>query len=249
MLKEIEICLKRENRKEILYITDDLMLLRNMKKEGKPVAAVLTEHNRWEDFSGISYALEQIEELEQEDFEKIYRRLSGLPWDILETERCCLREMTEEDLDALYEIYSDESITRYMEGLYENPEEEREYITEYRKYVYEFYEYGMWVIEEKENGRIIGRAGVDPRGEENELGYVIGKSWQGLGYAYEVCSAIVNYMWQQGGCEEIISRVHRENEASVKLLEKLGFVKRKPNEGDKKEEAMECYCIKKGGFR
>lgn len=226
MVKEITVWLKRENKKEILYMTDDLSLLRQLAEEGKKVAAVLTEANREEDFSGIPYAFEQIEELNQTDYENIYRRLARLPWEILETKRCRLREMTEDDLEALYEIYAGKGITQYMEGLFKNPEDEREYITNYRKYVYEFYEYGMWIIEEKESGKIIGRAGVDPHGEENELGYVIAKPWQRQGFAYEVCSAILEYMWRtQPGCREIFSRVHPENIASVRLLEKLGFEK------------------------
>lgn len=243
MIKEIDISLKKENRMERLYVTDDLQILRQLVSEGKKVAALLTEENRYEDFTGIPYALERIEELEDADYEKIYRRLAKLPWDILETKRCRVREMTEEDLDALYEIYADREITRYMEGLFENPEEERIYITNYRKYVYEFYEYGIWIIEEKKSGKIIGRAGVDPRDGENELGYVIGAAWQQQGYAYEVCGAIVEYMWQtQSELETIVSKVHKDNMASIKLLQKLGFEKA-GTEGE-----MDVYHIRKRGF-
>ena len=240
MVKEIVIKIEKEKIEDILYLTDDLALLRALTEKGKKAAAVLTKENRNEDFSGILYALEQIEELDQNDYEKIYKRLAGIPWGILETKRCRLREMTEEDLDALYEIYAEESITRYMENLYEDREEERKYIADYRKYVYGFYEYGMWIVEEKETGRIIGRAGVDPHGEEMELGYVIGVPWQRQGYAGEVCQAILLYMWKEiEGCQEIISRVLPENTASVKLLQKLGFEK-----AGKREE-MEVYRIRK----
>ena len=129
-------------------------------------------------------------------------------------------------MDSLYDIYKEESITQYMEGLFENPDEEREYITNYRKYVYAFYEYGMWIIEEKATGKIIGRAGIDPRGEENELGYVIGVPWQKQGYAYEVCMGILHYaQTEMEGCEKIISKVQPENTPSIRLLEKLGFEK------------------------
>lgn len=243
MIKEIDISLKKENRMERLYVTDDLPLLHQLVSEGKKVAALLTEENCHKDFSGIPYALERIEELEDADYERIYRRLAKLPWDILETKRCLVREMTEADLEALYELYADKEITRFMEGLFENPEEERSYITNYRKFVYEFYEYGIWIVEEKNSGKIIGRAGVDPRDGENELGYVIGAAWQQQGYAYEVCRAIVDYIWQtQSDLETIVSKVHKDNTASIKLLQKLGFEKTGT------EEEMDVYHIRKRGF-
>ena len=70
MVKEICIWLKKENKKDILYITDDLAYLRRLIHDGKKAAAVLTEANREEDFSEIPYALEQIEELTIRDYEK-----------------------------------------------------------------------------------------------------------------------------------------------------------------------------------
>lgn len=252
MLKEIHMHLRREKQVGILYVTDDLKMLRELLADGKRAAAVLTEENRGEDLSGIAYLLERIEELEERDYERIYRRLSGLPWEILETERCLLREVTEEDLDALYALYAEKSITRYMEDLYEDPEAERKYITDYRKYVYAFYEYGMWVIEEKESGRLIGRAGIDPHDGKHELGYMIGVPWQRQGYAYEVCRAVLAYAWQEiEGCQEIYSRVQAENTASVRLLEKLGFEKvgsmDKTDQADSRDsiDGMAEYRIRK----
>lgn len=164
MLKEVRIKSKYDDLKEgMLYVTDDLRLLKEMQAAGKAVAAVLTPENRDEDFSGVSYAVERIEELEEEDWERLYRRLVHLPWYIAETRRCRIREMTETDLDRLYEIYADAEITRYMEPLFEDRDKERRYIGDYRRCVYEFYGYGMWVIEEKVSGQVIGRAGVEAK--------------------------------------------------------------------------------------
>lgn len=237
---EVKLYLKREKQDAVLYITDDLKEVRRLLSEGKAAAALLTLDNCEEDFSGILYALERIEELEIEDFERIYRRIRNLPLEILETDRCIVREMTEEDVEALYEIYAEKGITKYIEELFEDPEEERRYITDYRKYIYGYYEYGMWIIEEKGSGKVIGRAGIDPRDGENELGYVIAAPSQKKGYAYEVCSAIIDYIWKiYKNPESVISRVDPQNIASVKLLKKLGFEKL-GTEGE-----MDVYRIKK----
>ena len=62
----------------ILFLTDEIELLREMEKRGEKVALVVTDANRDMDFSGISYAVEKTEELEQEDFDREeYTKLLG----------------------------------------------------------------------------------------------------------------------------------------------------------------------------
>ena len=78
--------------------------------------------------------------------EKVYRRLKGLPWDILETKRCLIRETVPEDVDSFYEIYSDPAITKFMEDLYPEKEQEKAYIREYIEKIYTYYEFGVWTI-------------------------------------------------------------------------------------------------------
>ena len=86
----------------ILWITDSLTEARRLKNEGEAVLIRLTEENRKEDFSEFPYAVEELEHMDEETkelyFDRVYRRLRGIPWDILETERCYLRETTVEDV-------------------------------------------------------------------------------------------------------------------------------------------------------
>ncbi len=221
----------------ILYLTDCLPLLRELLARGEKAAAILTEENRGEDFTGLAYAVEKVEELEAEDFVRLYRRLAGLPWEILETERCRLRELTGGDVERLYEIYADPSITRYMEGLFADREQERRYMEDYRRYVYEFYGYGIWGIEEKQSGLLIGRAGLEPKDGEVELGFVIARPWQRKGYGYEVCKAVLAYADREIASERILSRVSPANVASKSLLQKLGFQRAKETD----TAGMELY--------
>ena len=161
----------------------------------------------------------------------MYERYHGIPWTILQTERCVLREIKVEDLERLYEIYAEPSITRYMEPLYADREEEKRYTEAYIQNMYGFYGYGIWIVEEKESGRIIGRAGLENREDgEAELGYMLAKEAQGRGIACEVCSAVLDYAGEQLGMEEIACYVRTGNEASVRLCEKLGFEWREERE-------------------
>lgn len=171
--------------------------------------------------------VEGFEEVDFRFLERVYQRCHNLPWTILETPRCIVREMTVEDLDALYELYRPEEITRYMEGLRKDPREEKEYSAAYIESMYRFYGYGLWLVTEKNTGRIIGRAGLDHLELEGEilpqLGYLIAREKQNQGYASEVCSKVLEYAGEELGFSSVYCMIQKENRASVHLAKKLGF--------------------------
>lgn len=212
-----------------IYITDSATLARRVKAKGGAVLILLNETNRGEDFSEFPYAVENFDEMDEEEkseyLEGIYRRIKGIPWDILETKRCLLRETTVEDVDTFYELYADPVMTLYMEDLFEDPEEERQYIRDYIKNQYGFYDFGVWTVTLKESGKIIGRAGLSVRpGEEDpELGFLIGVPWQGKGYATEVCEAVIDYAVNVLDAKGVVAYVVPENLSSIRVCEKLGM--------------------------
>lgn len=210
-----------------LYITDAAGTAKAFLDQGKAVVVYLHADNRSENFDGCRYAFEDPASIDIEYLERIYRRYHGIPWDILETSRCHLRETTVDDVAKFFRIYADKSICKYTEDLYPTMEEEIEYTKEYIANAYHFYEFGVWTIVHKETGKIIGRAGLSVREgfEEPELGYVLDTAYQGQGIALEVCSSILDYAKEYLGAETINALVHRENEASLRLLDKLGFCK------------------------
>lgn len=138
-----------------------------------------------------------------------------------------LREQTVNDIQRMYEIYSSENITRYIENLYEDFEEEYNFTIAYINNMYNFYGYGIWAVVRKEDDIIIGRAGLSNRevdGENKlELGYIIDEQYQNQGYAYEACKAICDFVKEKLFENEIVCFIRKENIASIKLAEKLGF--------------------------
>lgn len=208
-----------------LWIVDNGTRVQELLEQGCPVLVWLHEDNRDQDFSGVRYACENIGELDFDYLEKVYRRYVGIPWDILTTERCLVRETTKEDLDALYAIYAEPSVTRYTEGLYPERVQEEAYLEDYTENMYYFYNYGVWTICDKATGRVIGRAGFSNREgyEDPELGFVIGVPWQGCGYATEVCRALLQYGKEELEFERVQMLVMPENRVSLRLAEKLGF--------------------------
>lgn len=163
---------------------------------------------------------------------RVWQRYAGLPWTILETKRLILREMTEADLDALYEIQGEET-DGFLEPLCKDRAEQRVKIQEYIRHMYGFCGFGIWMMQEKESGRAIGRAGLQLREgfETPELGFAVAPPFRRRGYAEEACRAVLEYASGELGFEEIRAVVHRDNENSRRLCEKLGFAEAKGMEG------------------
>lgn len=176
--------------------------------------------------SGAGVLVESFEEVDFLFLEHVYQRKHNIPWTVIETRRCFLREMTLEDLDDLYRLYQGKGITKYMEGLYER-EKEEEYTKAYIKNVYRFYGYGMWLAIDRKNGQLIGRAGLNNlnlHGEPAlEMGYVVGEEFQNQGYATELCQAILAFARKNTGFERVQCLIHRDNRISIHLVQNLGF--------------------------
>lgn len=223
LLSEIPPVIEKEG---ILIVTDNAETAKRLAAEECPVLGCLTEKNRHASFAGVRFLTDGMADLDADYLEKVYRRLRSLPWQIVTTPRCVIRETTEQDVDAFYAIYENPAVTRYMEPLFADREEEIQYTRQYRENIYEFYGFGIWTVILKETGEVIGRAGLSMREgfEEPELGFVIGVPWQRQGLAAEVCRAVLAY-----GREELLfTRVQAltvpENKASTALLQKLGFL-------------------------
>lgn len=208
-----------------LYITNETEQAERARKEGKYVVLALPLVGETIDLSLYPYAIENVEEIQADYLDRLILRFENKPWVILETERCLLREITTDDVEALYEIYADPEITAYMEGLYESREEEIAYTKDYIACHYRFYEFGMWIIEDKQTGRILGRAGLDMIAERQlpQLGFVVRKDMQRRGIAMEVCRAVLKYAGDILDFEQVEASCDRRNEASISLLQKLGF--------------------------
>lgn len=209
----------------ILFVTDEADTAKKLRERGEAVLVYLHEGSRDQDFSEFRFAVEDPEGLEIDYIEKVYRRCKGLPWNVLETDRCLIRETVPEDVEAFYEIYSNPVITEFMEDLYPDKEQEKAYIRDYIEKIYGFYGYGVWTVTEKNSGAVIGRAGFSYREgcDTPELGFVIGAPWQRKGYAGEVCGAILKYGWEELGFEAVQALVEPANEASLRLCDSLGF--------------------------
>ena len=199
-------------------VTDCIWIVSN--RQQKKIADSLGIASIGEPQCGTRYAVESLAEFDIGYLERVRRRYNHIPWDIGETERCLIRELSLSDLPALYELYDKPGMTDYVEPLYDY-ETELEYQKAYIENMYGFYEYGMWLVFSKETGKLIGRAGL----EHNEMGYMIAPELWNRGYATEVCRFIIDYARENTDFEKLYCRIDERNEASVHLAKKLGFVR------------------------
>ena len=197
------------------------------KELGVATMAYMNPAISGQSYSGVDMLVEGFDEVDVDFLEKVWQRHHRIPWTILETDRCMIRELTLEDLDALFELYGDGEIDKYTDPLYPY-EEEKEFQRAYIENMYRYFGYGLWLVFSKETGRLIGRAGLEHREYheeiELELGYIIGTQYQGQGFATEVCEAILEYAKENTGFERINALIEDKNTVSKKLAKKLGFV-------------------------
>lgn len=87
--------------------------------------------------------------------------------------------------------------------------------------------YGFWVFRAKDGGRFIGRGGLghyEVEGEEMAgLSYAVVSGEWGRGYATEIARAGVEAGFEGLGLEWIGSWTLEKNEASKRVMEKVGF--------------------------
>ena len=233
---------------ESVLISTDGHIISNMDQLGMATLGYIGPGGN-EDH-GMQDAVMLIEGLEEADrmfLERVYERKHGIPWTIVTTGRCIVREITLDDLDALFALYAGKGMTDYLDPLYED-EKEKEYQRSYIDYMYRLYGYGMWVVIEKATGKLIGRVGIENREAcdgEPELGYMIDVSHQKKGYAMEVCLAVIDYAWDILEFDQLNCLIQKGNTASECLAEKLGFTFQEEMDLDGK--CMKRYTISKSG--
>jgi len=215
-----------KNDQKSIFISDAIEACQLAKAKRVPVIMLENMDNTSDSYMGIRYVAQSMEAISREYLNEVFCRTHKLPIEILKTNRCNIREIDINDLDRLYEIYSDPETSQFTETLFEDREEELAYIESYIENIYSFYGFGMWIAEDRETGKIIGRAGLEYKEDMPgalELGYIICKTHRKKGYAYEICSAIIDYAYNNLEYAQIYSVIHPENKASIALCSKLGF--------------------------
>ncbi len=144
----------------------------------------------------------------------------------LTTERLVLRQIQPTDAAAFFEVLSDANVVRYTSGEpHQSIEQTRELIRRLQA-AYDKRESMRWAITLRGEERMIGSCCLwhfDEGFHRAEIGYELHPAFWGQGIASEAVSALLSYSFTELALHRIEADVDPENEASKRLLLKLGF--------------------------
>jgi ribosomal-protein-alanine N-acetyltransferase len=146
---------------------------------------------------------------------------------VIETPRLLLRELTDADHAALYEMYQDPRMNRFIGGPPPPREEYWQKVHETWPAYYARHGFGLWATVRKEDGRLMGRCGLlaqEVEGERHvEVGYALAPEFRGRGYATEAAVASRDHAFRTLGVPHVISLILPGNAASVRVAERNGM--------------------------
>ncbi|HEV7505691.1 MAG TPA: GNAT family N-acetyltransferase [Thermoanaerobaculia bacterium] len=143
---------------------------------------------------------------------------------ILVTDRLRLRAFRKTDIDDYAAMNADPEVARYLLG---GVPWDRDRTWRHLAFTLGHWPLagsGMWAVEQKETGTFVGMIGfAEPAGWEGfELAWKLVSRWWGNGYATEGAGAALAYAFTVWKKDRVISLIHPENTASIRVAERLG---------------------------
>jgi len=145
---------------------------------------------------------------------------------VLETERLTLRRLSADDAEFMLRLLNEPSYLRYIgdRGV-RTVEDARRHILEGPVASYERHGFGLYLVELKEGRVPIGISGLvkRPALADVDVGFAFLPAYWSKGYAVESAAAVVTYAREVLGLRRLVAITSPDNEASAKLLGKLGL--------------------------
>jgi RimJ/RimL family protein N-acetyltransferase len=145
---------------------------------------------------------------------------------VLETERLTLRQLSVDDAEFVLELLNEPSFLRYIgdRGV-RNLADAAEYILNRLVASYERNGFGLYLVELKESRIPIGISGLVKRDTlpDADIGFAFLPAYWSKGYAVESAAAVMNYAREVLGLTRIVAITSPDNEASARLLDKIGL--------------------------
>ena len=145
---------------------------------------------------------------------------------ILQTDRLILRRLSAGDAEFILELLNQPSFLRHIgdKGV-RSTDEAVNYIQTGPLASYERFGFGLYLVELKDKAVPIGICGLLKRDSlpDVDVGFAFLPDYWSRGYAFEAAAAVINYGKEVLGLRRIVAITSLDNEASIKLLEKLGL--------------------------
>ena len=150
--------------------------------------------------------------------------MNGLAIPTLETERLRLRAFCTRDVDDYAALNADPEVGLYLGG---GGPWDRDRSWRHMAFLLGHWQLrgsGMWAVEQRETGTFVGMIGfAHPAGWPGfELAWKLMRRWWGNGYATEGAAAALTYAFTVLKKDCVISLIHPENLASIRVAERIG---------------------------
>ena len=146
---------------------------------------------------------------------------------ILQTERLTLRHLSlETDVEFILRLLNEPSFLKYIgdKGV-RTPDDARAYLRNGPMKSYEENGFGLYRVGLKKDGRAIGICGLIKRDTlpEPDIGFAFLPEYWNQGYAHESAAEVMRHARADLRLDRILAITSPDNEASGKLLEKIGL--------------------------
>ena len=169
---------------------------------------------------------------------------SFTPFPILTTERLTLRQLVIADELEIFTLRSDSEINKYLDRQVSNTiDDARNFINKVNENINKN-DSLYWAITLSDRNILAGTICLFGFSDENnkcEIGYELLTNFQGQGIMKEAAEKVIDYAFNTIKVKKIEAFFHRDNQRSIKLLEKLSF--RNSNEPDKTNPDLICYHL------
>ena len=145
--------------------------------------------------------------------------------DPVDTERLRLRPFTDEDLDALYAMWSDPEVGPWIGGTHEHRGKSAEVLAEHVRHQ-QAHGYGFWATEDRESGELVGEAGLmlfEGHGPEIEIGWCFTRESWGRGLAREAAAKWLEIGFGELELDRIMAVILPSNDRSIRVAKAVGM--------------------------
>ena len=166
------------------------------------------------------------------------------PFPILTTERLTLRQLVINDEQEIFTLRSDSEINKYLDRPISNTiDDARNFINKVTENINKN-DSLYWAITLSGNNILVGTICLFSFSDENdkcEIGYELLTNFQRQGIMKEAVEKVIDYAFNTIKVRKIEAFFHRDNQSSIKLLNKFSF--RETNEADKSDPDLIFYHL------
>ena len=142
------------------------------------------------------------------------------------TPRLVIRLISDDDVDAMFEVFSDAEVMRYWST---PPLANRAGAVELVNEIHESFARQVmlkWGVARRPDNYLIGTTtlyNLDFDNRRAEVGYALGRTHWGQGYMHEALQALLAFAFETLDLRRLEADVDPRNRASIQTLERLGF--------------------------